>query len=223
MNPLRHTFIQRCLAQDPLTLGQKLRYLDIGCGGGIFSESAARLHNTASVTAIDASPEVISVAEKHKRKDPLLLEPGRLTYKNIPVEALPVPAKAEDGVDVLSVFEVVEHISHPSPFLQSCLAHVKPGGWLVGSTIARTWTSWLTTKLVAEDVMRVVPRGTHDWSQYINPAEMQSWARGQADVVSEDVRLMGMIYVPGVGWREVEGSEAWGNYFFGIRKRPIEK
>lgn len=223
MNPLRHTFIQRCTANDPPAPGQKLEYMDIGCGGGIFAESAARLRNTKSVLALDPTPEVIKIAERHKRKDPLLLEPGRLTYRNIPIEALPLPEQASEGVDILSVFEVVEHISHPSSFLQSCLAHIKPGGWLIGSTIARTWTSWFTTIAVAEDVMRVVPRGTHDWKQYINPDEMQAWARGQSDLISEDFKLMGVIYVPGVGWMEVKGSESWGNYFFAVRKRFEER
>ena len=84
------------------------------------------------------------------------------------------------------------------------------------STISRTWTSWFTTKLMAEDVMRVVPRGTHDWNQYINVDEMKAWAgkqKGWGTPVS-----MGVVYVPGIGWREVQGSEGWGNYFFGIRK-----
>lgn len=217
MNPHRHTFIQRCLSSYPSSYPtHKLKYLDIGCGGGIFAESAARLKNTASVTAIDPTPEVIAVARKHQRTDPLLLEPGRLNYINTSIEELPVPKTPEEGVDIMTVFEVIEHIEHPRPFLQQCLPHVKPGGWLVMSTISRTWTSWFTTKLMAEDVMRVVPRGTHDWNQYINVDEMKAWAntvQGWGGVQS-----MGVVYVPGVGWREIRGSEGWGNYFFAIRR-----
>jgi polyprenyldihydroxybenzoate methyltransferase/3-demethylubiquinol 3-O-methyltransferase len=86
MNPLRHSFINQCRASDLTTSlsPQKLRYLDIGCGGGIFAESAARLPNTKSVTAIDPTPGVLKIAEGHKRRDPTLMSPGKLTYLNTP-------------------------------------------------------------------------------------------------------------------------------------------
>ena len=98
MNPLRHTFITSCLSDSGSGSGssrparpaeEKLHYLDIGCGGGIFAESAARLRDTASVTAVDPSPAVLRVAEAHRRQDPLLLEPGRLKYHNAAIEDLP--------------------------------------------------------------------------------------------------------------------------------------
>lgn len=218
MNPLRHTFINRCLANTirSQTPDRKLTYLDIGCGGGIFAESAARLPSTRSVRAIDPTPSVIEVAKQHQRTDPSLLAPGRLSYLNSALEDLRLPKTPEEGVDVLSLFEVIEHIQRPAPFLDMCLAHVRPGGWLVLSTISRTWTSWFTTKFVAEEVMRVVPSGTHDWNQYINVDEMKSWAKSRQGW--GDVRVMGVIYVPGVGWREVKGSESWGNYFFAVRR-----
>ena len=169
MNPLRHDFLRRCLAPSPPGSGQKLRYLDVGCGGGIFAESAARLANTDSVTGIDPTPEVIAVAKRHQRTDPLLQEPHRLTYLNTAIEDLETPS--DNLYDIVSLFEVVEHIQRPNAFLDDCLSHLKPGGWLVGSTIARTPVSWFTTKFMAEDVLRIVPRGTHDWNQYIQPQE----------------------------------------------------
>lgn len=219
MNPLRHDFIKRCMGQEIRDPTQKLDFLDIGCGGGIFAESAARLPTTASVTAIDPTPEVIAVAKRHQRTDPLLLEPNRLTYLNTSIEDLPKHSIKQ--YDVISLFEVVEHIQHPSPFLQSCLTHLRPGGWLIGSTIARTPVSWFTTKFMAEDVLRIVPRGTHDWNQYIQPQEMRNWARAQQELSTSDGlgwQVMGVVYVPGLGWKEVGGSESWGNYFFGVRK-----
>lgn len=220
MNPLRHKFLRQCRGIEALDTTQKLRYLDVGCGGGIFAESAARLPTTASVTAIDPTPEVIAVAKLHQRQDPLLLEPGRLTYTNTSIENLSPPTSPQEGYDIITLFEVIEHIRKPSPFLQSCLAHLKPGGWLVGSTIARTNVSWFTTKLMAEDVLRLVPRGTHDWSQYIQPNELWQWARAlpELDVEAGGWKVMGVVYVPGFGWKEVGGSEEWGNYFFGVRK-----
>jgi polyprenyldihydroxybenzoate methyltransferase / 3-demethylubiquinol 3-O-methyltransferase len=224
MNPLRHDFIRTCRSSVPSATstsspgsgsGKKLRYLDIGGGGGIFAESAARLASTSSVTAIDPSPEVLAVARAHARRDPALQ--GRLTYVNAPIEQLAVPQTAEDQYDVVSVFEVVEHVSHPASFLDQCTPFVRPGGWLVMSTIARTWLSWLTTNVVAEDLLRIVPRGTHDWHKYIDEAELRAHFVG-ARRGWEHPRCMGVVYVPGLGWKEVAGSEKVGNYFFAIRR-----
>lgn len=224
MNPLRHDFIRDCHASQsdaeptpPSQEPRRLRYLDIGCGGGIFAESAARLSSTASVTAIDPSPDVLGVARAHASRDPALRpETGRLNYLNTTIEALPTPQSSEEQFDVVSVFEVVEHVDTPAAFLDRCGAFVKPGGWLVLSTIARTWTSWFVTNVMAEDVLRMVPRGTHDWNKYINDDELSGHFAKKAGWNSP--RVMGVIYVPGLGWKEVGGSEKVGNYFFGIRK-----
>lgn len=175
-----------------------------------------------SVVGIDPTPECIRVAKGHARQDPFLLQPGRLTYKNVAIEELPLPQTPEAGFDMIFLFEVIEHIQQPGPFLENILKHLKPGGWLVGSTIARTGTSWFTTKFVAEEVLKMVPRGTHEWSQYINPGEMREWARSRAEldvaVGSPGWQQMGVVYVPGLGWKVVDGSEDWGNYFFGVKK-----
>ncbi|KAL8658982.1 MAG: hypothetical protein Q9226_000662 [Calogaya cf. arnoldii] len=222
MNPLRHDFISSCHALKPHSTPQQgLRYLDIGCGGGIFAESAARLPSTATVTAIDPSMDVIEVAKQHARKDPILQEPGRLEYLNKAIEDLDVPQLPGEQYDVVSLFEVIEHINTPAPFLKSCLPFIKPGGWLVLSTIARTWTSWLTTKVVAEDVVGLVPRGTHDWSKYINQHEIRAFFEAQQGWgANGGLKALGCVYVPGIGWRMVAGGEHWGNYFFGIRRDP---
>lgn len=221
MNPKRHQFIKQCIASqaDVPPAGQKLHYLDIGCGGGIFAESAARLADTASVTAIDPSPEVFKVAEAHKRRDPMLCQAGKLKYLNVGIEQLPKDETTKDGYDIVSIFEVVEHVTNPSQFLQNVLPHVKPGGWLIMSTIARTWTSWLVTNVVAEDMLGIVPKGTHDWNKYINEKELRSWFAKRQDWKSP--RAMGVLYVPGLGWKDVPRGEEWGNYFFGIRKSPL--
>ncbi|KAH0544561.1 hypothetical protein FGG08_001333 [Glutinoglossum americanum] len=218
MNPLRHDFIASCLSQDaspPSTPDKHLRYLDVGCGGGIFAESAARLPATSSVTAIDPSPSVYCVALEHAKTDPSIRK--TLTYHNTSIEDFPAPTTAADKYDILTLFEVIEHVKHPAPFLESCFPFVKPGGWIVLSTIARTWTSWLTTKVVAEDLVGVVPRGTHEWSQYINEEELREWFAKQREW--GDARAVGVVYMPGIGWREVNGGERWGNYFFGVRKK----
>ncbi|KAI9664824.1 MAG: Hexaprenyldihydroxybenzoate methyltransferase, mitochondrial [Bathelium mastoideum] len=217
MNPLRHDFIESC--RGPYmhhTRGQGSRYLDIGCGGGIFAESAARLSTTAHVTAIDPSSEVLDIAKYHARRDPVLVDPDRLTYRETSIENLEVPERDEGKYDVVTLFEVIEHVNDPSKFLSQVVPHVRPGGWLILSTIARTWTSWLTTKFVAEDVIRLVPKGTHEWSKYINEPELRAWFTRQRGW--SGFRSMGVVYVPGLGWKEVPYSEQFGNYFFGARK-----
>lgn len=225
MNPSRHSFIASCIASQPdaFSSSTKIRYLDVGCGGGIFAESAARLHNTASVTAIDPSKEVLGVARQHARRDPVLTAP-RLVYKQASLEELEVPSTAESAYDIVTLFEVLEHAANPSSMLQLLSNQVRPGGWLVLSTIARTWPSWMTTKVMAEDVLRLVPRGTHRWAKFINVDELQSWFEtGDRRIHWENARAMGVVYVPGLGWKEVAGSENIGNYFFGIRKKISER
>lgn len=230
MNPLRHDFIRSCLATDsppssstPSSIPNERsgrRYLDVGCGGGIFAESAARLPDTASVLAIDPSSEVIKVAQQHARRDPLLQEPQRLIYENKSIEDLPIPTSPEQQYDILTLFEVIEHISLPSPFLKQCLPFVKPGGWIILSTIARTWASWVTTKIIAEDVIRLVPRGTHEWAKYVNEEELRVWFAKQEGWGKGEggTRCEGLVYVPGLGWRIIGGAERWGNYFWGVRR-----
>ncbi|KAI0483482.1 ubiquinone biosynthesis O-methyltransferase [Xylaria cf. heliscus] len=223
MNPLRHDFIHSCRASVPdaasdLYPSTGLRYLDIGCGGGIFAESAARLASTTSVTAIDPSPEVLAVAKAHARRDPALAT--KLRYQNTSIEALPMPTNPnKDGYDIVSVFEVVEHVANPAAFLDRVTPFVRPGGWLVLSTIARTWTSWLTTNVIAEDLLRIVPQGTHNWNKYINEDELRRHFLDSRSGWAEP-RCMGVVYVPGIGWNEVSGSEKIGNYFFAVRRLP---
>ena len=166
------------------------------------------------MTAIDPSPEVLSVAKGHAKRDPGLH--GKLTYLNTSIEDVPIPKTVDEQFDVLTLFEVIEHITNPSEFLDVCANFVKPGGWIIMSTIARTWMSWLTTKVVAEDIVGIVPRGTHDWEKYINEEELRSYFLRERGWNSP--RVMGVVYVPGVGWTEVRGSEKVGNYFFGIRR-----
>jgi ubiquinone biosynthesis O-methyltransferase len=225
MNPLRHDFIWACNASHSTSATppkNSVRYLDIGCGGGIFSESAARLSTTKSVTAIDPSTEVITVAKDHARQDPIFQEPGRLEYLNISIEDLPLPERPELQYDFVTLFEVIEHIDFPATFLSSSMPFVKPGGWLILSTIARTWPSWLTTKFIAEDVIRLVPRGTHEWGKYVDEEELKDFFRSKDGWGGEGgMRSEGVMYLPWIGWRTVRSGQRWGNYFFGVRNSNV--
>ena len=160
---------------------------------------------------------------------------GNLEYVCGGVEdALAAAAEAGGGAgraprgrfDVVTAFEVLEHVARPSRFLAQASALVRDGGWLVGSTISRTAASWLVTKLAAEEVLRLVPRGTHDWHKYVRPDELREWfARRGGEGGGWDEtswRVVGVVYVPGLGWREVKGSENVGNYFFGVRKLVVD-
>ncbi|RCI16151.1 hypothetical protein L249_2683 [Ophiocordyceps polyrhachis-furcata BCC 54312] len=210
MNPLRHDFIRACVGDAIPAAG--LDYLDMGCGGGIFAETAARLPTTRHVTAMDPTPSVVAAAEEHARKDPSLRR--RLDYRvGSVVEA--VQNMDRDGYDVVTLFEVLEHVDQPASFLHQLRPLVRPGGWLVVSTMARTWTSWLTTKLAAEYVLRIVPVGTHDWSRYINHDELSRFLLGAG---WEDPRVMGVAYLPVIGWRELQGGQRIGNYFLAVRR-----
>ena len=130
-----------------------------------------------------------------------------------------------DQFDVVTLFEVIEHVDSPATFLSHLSSHVKPGGWLVLSTIARTWTSWFTTNLMAEDILGIVPKGTHDWNKYINADELSNYFYKVAEQQGWDMqslKVQGVVYVPGLGWKEVNGSEKVGNYFLGVQKKVEE-
>ena len=140
--------------------------------------------------------------------------------------------------DVITLFEVIEHVdpntSSPLTFLTHCLRLLRPGGWLIGSTIARTLPSYLVNKVVAEAPwpVGVVPRGTHEWSKFVNADELRGWveeglmrakdgtARRAGSEALEGMRwrCAGVVYIPGWGWKMVNGGENWGNYFWAVRK-----
>lgn len=245
-----------------------LHYLDIGCGGGIFAESLARTipldpsasaptpTRAASMTAIDPTTTLIQIARDHGRMDPTVdahMRSGRFRYLNTTLEdvlsgsttessssATPSSpaAQAHEQFDIVTLFEVIEHIdpttTTPQAFLANCLRALKPGGWLIGSTISRTFPSWILNQVIAEAPwpIGVVPRGTHEWSKFVNPSELYSWAQeglmraadtnvtraGPAALDGMRWKCVGAMYVPGLGWKMVPGSEDWGNYFWAVQK-----
>lgn len=138
--------------------------------------------------------------------------------------------------DIVTIFEVLEHVdpttSSPRAFLAQCLDLVRPGGWVVGSTIARTWPSFMINNVIAEAPwpIGVVPPGTHEWAKFVNADEIRMWAEEalvRESYAGENVskaypglgwRCEGAMYFPGLGWKFVPGAEKWGNYFWGIQK-----
>jgi 2-polyprenyl-6-hydroxyphenyl methylase/3-demethylubiquinone-9 3-methyltransferase len=141
---------------------QGLRLLDIGCGGGILSESMARLG--AQVTGIDVTQKNIRVAEMHAERSGLELD-----YRVVSAEGL---AAGGAQFDAVLNMEVVEHVDAPQGFLATCGRLVRPGGVMVVATINRTLAALLIAIIGAEHVLRWLPRGTHHWRKLVQPAEV---------------------------------------------------
>ncbi|KAF9900163.1 Hexaprenyldihydroxybenzoate methyltransferase, mitochondrial [Linnemannia zychae] len=176
---------------------QGLEILDVGCGGGLLAEALARLG--AKVTGLDASVENIQMARIHATKDPLLSgngsAPGSLEYRHQTAEQL-----LEQGhqFDVVCSMEVIEHVENPAGFLKVLGQLVKPEGDLILSTISRTPLSYFLTIFCAEHLMRMVPVGTHHWSKYINPDELQSGVETLSDCR--------VLNIQGIGFNPLSGQ-----------------
>jgi len=168
VNPVRVAFVRSALeglsrygnVRRPL---QNLKILDVGCGVGILSEPLARLG--AEVHGCDASEASIEVAKSHKPDDL-----PNLRYSTVTVEQL--SARKTQKFDCVILSEVIEHVNEPTNFLANCASLVAPDGRLVLSTINRTVSSFLATKIVAEHMVRLLPVGTHDWRKYAKPEEV---------------------------------------------------
>lgn len=185
--------------------------LDVGCGGGIVAECLARQSFTRRVRGIDLSPDVLEVAEKHRKTDPVLVK--KLDYRLIELGKL---KENNEQYDMITMFEMLEHVPYPSEVLKEALDLLKPGGLLFMSTINRTAVSYFTTIFMGEDVLKVVPKGTHTLSKYINESELREWfeARKDCDVLSSE----GCLYIPAYGWK-LTGPVQMGNYLMAVRKR----
>ncbi len=178
INPLRLNWVQqRCDLADS-------RVLDVGCGGGILSESMARLG--AQVTAIDLASPLIEVAQQHAQAEALTID-----YHCISVEALAENQSLQ--FDVITCMELLEHVDSPLALLRACSALLKPGGLLFVSTLNRNIKSWLLAIVAAEYLLNMVPQGTHDYSRFVRPAELDAWAQ-QASLMLK--HLQGFTWVP---------------------------
>ena len=160
-----------------------LRILDIGCGGGLLSEPMARLG--ADVVGADASITNIEVARSHAATSRLAID-----YRAVPAEDL---AAAGESFDVVLAMEIVEHVADVALFVDACARMVRPGGLLVMATINRTARSFALAIVGAEYVLRWLPRGTHDWSKFVKPAELARAVTAAGLVVLDQT---GVVYDP---------------------------
>ncbi len=178
INPLRLNYIDERASIEGKTV------LDVGCGGGILSESMAR--RGAIVTGIDMGEAPLEVARLHK------LESGlEVDYRRITAEAM--AEEHPQGFDVVTCMEMLEHVPDPGSVIASCARLVKPGGQVFFSTLNRNPKSYLFAIIGAEYVLNMLPRGTHDFGKFIRPSELEEWTRA-ADLELRE--LTGMSYNP---------------------------
>jgi 2-polyprenyl-6-hydroxyphenyl methylase/3-demethylubiquinone-9 3-methyltransferase len=163
INPLRLDWIDN---QADIT-GK--RVLDVGCGGGILAESMAM--RGADVLGIDLSVKPLRVAQLHAMESGLT----NLQYREVAVEAL--AAEKPASYDVVTCMEMLEHVPEPSSVVRACAELVKPGGWVFFSTLNRNAKAWLLAIVGAEHVLKMLPKGTHEYRRFIRPSELSRWSR----------------------------------------------
>jgi 2-polyprenyl-6-hydroxyphenyl methylase / 3-demethylubiquinone-9 3-methyltransferase len=178
INPLRLNYIDSAVSLKGKTV------LDVGCGGGILSESMAIVG--AKVTGIDLGEKALKVAQLHS------LESGvAADYQLISVEEL--ADKYPASFDVVTCLEMLEHVPDPASVIAACAKLVKPDGHVFFSTINRNPKAYLLAVIGAEYILNMLPRGTHDYEKFIKPSELASWARAAGLSLNHQI---GMSYNP---------------------------
>lgn len=179
INPLRLGYITQ---RVPLA-GK--RVLDLGCGGGLLTEAMAK--EGAQVIGVDAAEGPLAVARLHRHESGVQVD-----YQQTTAEDLAAKADME-AFDVITCLEMLEHVPSPGSVIRACASMLKPDGYLFLSTINRNPKSYLFAILGAEYLLKLLPRGTHDYERLIKPSEMAGWCR-QAGLRMAD--LTGMTYNP---------------------------
>jgi 2-polyprenyl-6-hydroxyphenyl methylase/3-demethylubiquinone-9 3-methyltransferase len=175
INPLRLDWI------DQRASVRGKRVLDVGCGGGILSDAMAR--RGADVLGIDLSSKALRVASLHA----LEANTPSVQYREISAEALAAESPSE--FDVVTCMEMLEHVPDPLSVVSACAALVKPGGWLFFSTINRNPKSFLFAIVGAEYILKLLPKGTHEYAKFIKPSELAGYCREAGLDVTESCGL----------------------------------
>ena len=199
INPLRLDYIDRVAGLHGKTV------LDVGCGGGILSEAMAA--RGAHVTGIDLADKPLKVAQLH------LLESGR-EVEYIKVAAEELARERPRHYDVVTCMELLEHVPDPAATVRACSDLVKPGGWVFFATINRNPKSYLFAVVGAEYILKMLPRGTHDYAKFIKPSELATMCRASGLAVAD---VIGMSYHP---WTRnyTLGPDADVNYILHCQK-----
>ena len=178
INPLRIDYIDQ---RAPLA---GCRVIDVGCGGGLLSEGMAT--RGAQVTGIDMGEAPLTVARLHQHESGVQVDYQRITAESM-------AAEHPGEFDTVTCLEMLEHVPDPASVIQACADLVKPGGNVFFSTINRNPKAYLFAIVGAEYLLRMLPRGTHDYRKFIRPSELERWARA-AGLQLQD--LTGMTYNP---------------------------
>jgi 2-polyprenyl-6-hydroxyphenyl methylase/3-demethylubiquinone-9 3-methyltransferase len=200
INPLRLNWIDGMAALAGKTV------LDVGCGGGILSDSMAR--RGAQVTGIDLSTKALRVAQLHA------LEAGTPNVSNREISAEALAADMPGQFDVVTCMEMLEHVPDPSSVVRACATLVKPGGWVFFSTINRNPKSFLFAIIGAEYLLQMLPKGTHEYAKMIRPSELAAYCR-EAGLALNATR--GMEYNP-ITRRYWLSGDTSVNYLLATRK-----
>ena len=178
------------------------KILDVGCGGGIFCEPLARLG--ANVTGIDTNKKAIQSANNHAKSQNL-----KINYLNTNLAGI----NNDDKFDIITCMEVLEHVDDVSTVLRGIKKKLKKNGLFVGSTINKTLTSYITAIFLAENVLNLVPKGTHEWKKFIKPSYLKK------NLIVEDfshIRFKGLFYNPlSNSWKFINNQSI--NYIFSAK------
>jgi 2-polyprenyl-6-hydroxyphenyl methylase/3-demethylubiquinone-9 3-methyltransferase len=179
INPLRLDWI------DGLAALKGKRVLDVGCGGGILADSMAR--RGADVLGIDLAGKALKVAQLHA----LEAATPSVEYREVAAEAL--AADVPQSFDVVTCMEMLEHVPDPAAIVTACGRLLKPGGWAFFSTISRNAKAFAFAIVAAEHVLKLLPKGTHEYAKLIRPSELAEWCRAAG---LDPVEMRGMEYNP---------------------------
>ena len=200
INPLRANWI------DKIAPVAEKKVLDVGCGGGILSEALAQ--RGADVTGIDMGDAPLGVAKLHQLESGLSINYQKSTAEDFAKEH-------ENSFDIVTCLEMLEHVPDPSSVINACAKMVKPGGTVFFSTINRNPKAFLLAIVGAEYVLRMLPRGTHEYAKFIRPSELANWAR-EADLQVN--QMTGLLYNPLTKSYKLSASDVDVNYMISTQK-----
>lgn len=200
INPLRANWI------DNLAPVAEKKVLDVGCGGGILAEALAL--RGAEVTGIDMGDAPLGVAKLHQLESGLSIDYQKSTAENFAEEH-------ENSFDVVTCLEMLEHVPDPSSVVDACAKMVKPGGHVFFSTINRNPKAFLFAIIGAEYLLRLLPRGTHEYAKFIRPSELASWSRASNLQVNQ---MTGLLFNPLTKKYKLSDADMDVNYMISTQK-----
>ncbi len=200
INPLRLDWI------DSLAPLNGKRVVDVGCGGGILADAMAR--RGADVLGIDLATKALKVAQLHA----IEAATPRIAYREIAAEAL--AEEAPERFDVVTCMEMLEHVPDPSSVVAACAHLARPGGWVFFSTINRNAKAFAFAIVGAEHVLKLLPKGTHEYARFLRPSELATWCR---DAALDLAATRGLEYNP-LSQRYRLSADTSVNYMVACRK-----